>query len=458
MTRLSNSSYLRSRDIKATEGGWIDESHPVVATSDGCIRVLDRSFATCNSAYNAEYQEELKHITYPLYNPYLLPGKLQLLLRICLQHGNFELLDRFPSTRKDIEEQQLNIPIQHLKAIRNANDIPTRCLRVSEYYSDDFEIQFWTLVLHAFHKINEKSNNSTLLTQDLLSFSEDSNIIPSNQDESKTEDSIQSYPDISSISESSENQIDIIDSPKIEEKTIENLTTNYDILRTKEEIFDEELDKAIRHRKDRPTGEHTIQNIDSFIKLNKKNEAIELLLETSPQDQKFLQDSLFACVIAAATSKDAFKSVVQSAANNLIAQNQVNVGIQLLLLIDCGIKACTHLQNRGNWDEAAKIAKSCLNDEDIASVYTRWGNYLVKQKKYKLAIKIFLTLRKFHEVLQILREWGQYQTAMMFHKALEEQELLDLDIQSSCLDSISFISPTLLKEAIYMVCSFLDIF
>lgn len=82
------------------------------------------------------------------------------------------------------------------------------------------------------------------------------------------------------------------------------------------------------------------------------------LLETSPQDPRYLQDALMACVVAACWSlHKRSKLFVQTVASNLIAQNQLREGIQLLLLINKGLDACQYLQNRSQWDEAALLAK-----------------------------------------------------------------------------------------------------
>ena len=132
---------------------------------------------------------------------------------------------------------------------------------------------------------------------------------------------------------------------------------HYDLLRTRAEIQAEENKRAELQRKDRPTLWHTKHNINTFLRLDRGNDAVELLLETPPDHDRYLTDALMACVIAASESKEAYHSIVQSVASNLIAQNKLREGIQLLLLIRNGIEACQHLQNASRWDEAALLAK-----------------------------------------------------------------------------------------------------
>jgi hypothetical protein len=112
--RISTSSYLKSRDLRALDLDWLTPSHPVVctraplsafscvgpagsdidalrvlrvlcgaaATSDGCVRVLDRSLSSSSSPILWEQLAE----DAPLQSPALLGGFLPAMLKIYLLH------------------------------------------------------------------------------------------------------------------------------------------------------------------------------------------------------------------------------------------------------------------------------------------------------------------------------------------------------------------------------------
>jgi hypothetical protein len=102
--RISTSSYLKSRDLRALDLDWLTPSHPVVctlgnsplplpsiplttvslvvsclaATSDGCVRVLDRSLSSSPSPILWEHVAEEA----PLHSPALLGGFLPAMLKV----------------------------------------------------------------------------------------------------------------------------------------------------------------------------------------------------------------------------------------------------------------------------------------------------------------------------------------------------------------------------------------
>lgn len=85
----------------------------------------------------------------------------------------------------------------------------------------------------------------------------------------------------------------------------------------------------------------------------------------------------------------------------------------------------------------------------METVYVRWCNELVSKKQYSKASQILLTLGMFYEVVQVLHEWEQYHTCMMFYRALVEKNLWCEGNVNSRLRSVPHISPELLKESIH---------
>jgi hypothetical protein len=60
-TKLSNSSAIKARDLRALDGGWLDDGHPVIATADGALRVFDLHCAKSNSAFDYAFEGQLEH-------------------------------------------------------------------------------------------------------------------------------------------------------------------------------------------------------------------------------------------------------------------------------------------------------------------------------------------------------------------------------------------------------------
>ena len=164
--------------------------------------------------------------------------------------------------------------------------------------------------------------------------------------------------------------------------------------------------------------------------LGDRNTSVQLLTQTPPDHPNFYTDILRACVIAASISPQEYEKTVLFGATNLLATEYLQEGVQLLLLIGRGLDACTHLQNRGQWNEAARIAKTSLPRNQAAEVFRRWANHLIAQsgdtrdqdgsnaKDLKmLAIEILLTLGLYHQVLQLLHRDQHFDLAAQFNQA-----------------------------------------
>jgi len=427
--------------------------------------VLDRTFVTCNSPFDYGFQEEIQALINPLHNVHLVPPKQQLYLRFLLQHNYLSSLEHFPSSRDAVQEHSLRLPTKWMKKIQDSTTIAERCLVVAEYFGDEDATEFWTLVRHALQDI--LADNSLLHgtpreidpsppaakepTVELLSF----------DDVEGQETGVASEPS-SPITHAQEEESEKGEENAEGEQTpstslalpvsLPPLPSHYDLYRPSHTVREEVVRDTMRRRRARPTLEHTKQSIDAFLRLRMSEEAIELLLETSPEDDRYLQDALMACVVAAASeSKETFESIVQTVASNLLAQNQLRMGIQLLLLIKRGQEACSHLQKRGRWEEAAQLAKIQLPRDEADVVYMRWVNELLRQGRYQQAIALLVSLHKFADALHVLRECGRCDASVLLCMALEEAGLLDqLPERSEKLRLGAALTTKLLKEALFM--------
>lgn len=102
---------------------------------------------------------------------------------------------------------------------------------------------------------------------------------------------------------------------------------------------------------------------------NNKKQAIDLLLESQPNNSQSFFDSLKACIVAATIDTETFHNTVKLVATNLIANDQLRSGVQLLCLIGKTKDACRYLQSYDQWYEAAWLAK-------VIFTYYLFHNYM----------------------------------------------------------------------------------
>lgn len=114
----------------------------------------------------------------------------------------------------------------------------------------------------------------------------------------------------------------------------------------------------------------------------------------------------------------------------MIAQGNLDEGVQLLCLIGKSFEACRILQVHDRWTDAAWLAKVnystakvilckiTLGDNESGEVMRRWGNYLRTTKNPNdvlKAVQIFLSLGDFSQVLQLLYDSKRFDTAALFY-------------------------------------------
>ena len=349
----------------------------MIATSDGGIRILDKSLNQSNHPFDTEYQLKSKQLISPLNSPSILPSKERELLKIYLQHGKYDQLTNFPIFSSN---QSLQLPSAFLASLKKEESLQNRCLLIAKYFCNDDEVDFWSLVIYSFHSFKNRRNKLNLIDLGNTFLSNSPNLAPNNLQTSSSSVGSPENNAFGLISSTNSAPVDLTGSlsslgglsisqegvgkkeeqpeaSKEKEPLIKGLLPHFDLLRDSECCRKEFTEKSEKLKNYRQTQEMSKQNIDLQICLHKYQDAIDSLLSTPPNDNKFLQDSLFACVIAAAQSKETYFNTVRRVANEFIAQKQIKEGIQLLLLINRGLEACEFLQNAGKYEEAAYLAK-----------------------------------------------------------------------------------------------------
>lgn len=160
--RLAVSNYLKGRDLKAIDCDWITDNTPIVATTDGCVRILDRSLSTSN------YNYLFKNDNIPVFTPYLLPYSQALNIKVVLQHlltdsnvsysPTISDKNTTTSTTMSFNEESLlkYVDPAVVTSINSKNSIQSKCLEVAKYFGNVEESQFWTLVQFSFEKFQHK--------------------------------------------------------------------------------------------------------------------------------------------------------------------------------------------------------------------------------------------------------------------------------------------------------------
>lgn len=521
--RVSISSYFRARDLKALDLDWWNPHQPIIATTDGAIRLVDRSLSQGSNSPIL-----FSHISYPLNCPSILPPKQALFLKTMLTHP--ELADGQSSispspsrlTTDDaaspidlsssgthprpgkhaISHSSENsspvhslsfslssslrglVPDEVLTALSQPGlNIAERGLLIANYFGNPQEQRFWTLVSHSFRS---KRTPPVFKGGSLLgpsAYANQTNESSSNKDPSSLSSSqalgtgsasgenLGSPSQRSMTSSSSQTSVDpftnasqtiIINAEPgqpepeaLEETKASSLPVYFDLLLDPSQLRALHMSGAALQEKKRAQNYQLTQSITDFhLTLGQKDKAMELLLETPPDNPMYYADVLKACVVAASLSPDTFRNTVKLVATSLIANGSVDEGVQLLSLIGKSLDACRYLQSHDRWVEAAQLAKLTLGYDDAGHIYKKWVEHLVSEDMLVEAIEIEITLGEYDVVLALLHKAHLYELAALFALAAQENGILTeewirehpTDADTSRLAATPATLPTLLES------------
>lgn len=535
-TRIALSSYFRQRDLKALDLDWWNAHQPIIATTDGAIRLVDRSLSQGSNSPIL-----ISHISYPLNCPSILPANQALFLKTMLnhpnltegssgiggtgsasgsmtyQHGNrggssFSAASGGASSVPSSAPIDLNssgsiavpsknasnllvgprdgsgviggthsdnsspsnslsfslsssltglVPDSVLTALgQEGLTVADRALLVANYFGNVQEQRFWTLVTHAFKLkrtppifkggsllgpaayVNDPTPNPSNSTPELSR--SPSSQLPSQTSSSSLSHSSHGTPEPSpqtigqsgaSLAGSSNSfmgssQTIVIDAEPtvVEEPEVEpsaTLPVYFDLLLDPSQLRTLHMNGAALQEKKRAQNYQLTQSITDFhLTLGQKDKAMELLLETPPDNAMYYADVLKACVVAASLSPDTFRNTVKLVATSLIANGSVDEGVQLLSLIGKSLDACRYLQSHDRWVEAAQLAKLTLGYDDAGHIYKKWVEHLVSENQLLEAIEIEITLGEYDVVLALLHKANLYELAALFAIAANDSDIL----------------------------------
>ncbi|KAF2071396.1 hypothetical protein CYY_007290 [Polysphondylium violaceum] len=226
--RVSISSYLMEREIKALDFEWLNEVNPIIVASDHSLRILDSSLSVTNSkfSFSCPLMASLMNDSSgggSLYTPLLLPAYPMAQLRNLLL--NYKITNQIDSSSNNnaLGNEPLNRSLDTTYIIKEFNEknqkllsfmdeklieliggnnsgggddsselgIPEISLVVAQYFGDYNEIEFWRLVINSLNKLKQsKSTNDKL---DSLPYQ------PYNMDIVSYYDALPIYPQIPKI-------------------------------------------------------------------------------------------------------------------------------------------------------------------------------------------------------------------------------------------------------------------
>ena len=381
--RVSTSAYLRARDLRGLDIDWISSSQSIVATNDGCVRVLDRALSSASWPLDARQlflrsPSDFGNAT-ALESPYVIEQRRALVLKALLQHNaqwqlaNVDLLSSAPTAslvagllltqaepviggagsgsssssslmpawlRKSIAaSDELGRSTSAPVGAKKRSRIAERCYAVAQYFGDENEIQFWALAIDAFSRAKEYVGASSL--QAAQPHAGGSSLSRSGDASSKSpyEESALMIDTNSGSAPSGSLGVDAIAAPAIGGESAVAPAPYVDLLLESSVLRNAETQRAITHDKHRAGYEQTQKNAHLHLLLGRKERAIELLLQTPHTDSRFYQDALKACVIAATHSKSAFENAISHIASHLISQGNLDE-VRTHSLAEVGCVAC----------------------------------------------------------------------------------------------------------------------
>ncbi|XP_041477434.1 WD repeat-containing protein 11-like [Lytechinus variegatus] len=410
-------------DRKPVDMDWAASDKPVVLSVDGCLRVYDVHLKTsCWSIADAEFVE-------PVFCPYLLSPKAALAMKYTMQHQpwnknySLQLTSEYetPDDENIIKSVNEQLKIMPSDIRRFLPDCPhgtaQRCLLAARLFGDEAEAEFWNVALY-YLRVERVKKSLGMSKEDIL------------QDDPLTEFGIDPPYDPAANTQTS-------DSTKPNQVTLRELPLDmcYDVLCDNVTFRKYQLERILLHDGKRTTYEHTMKCVENFILLGQTDRAVQLLLETEPENESYLLDLMRACLCATAQESGSSQSTIKLVATSLIANGKLAEGVQLLCLINKGIDACRYLQTYNQWYQAMWLAKVRLSDSECNEVMRRWVENLcspnVNQKS--IALLGVLAMGNFTKVLQMLLSLHYYDRAAMFAEACIEFSVLPEDDDTKSL-------------------------
>jgi len=414
---------------KVVDVEWAASDRPVLACADGCVRVMDIACSICYSPMD-DYQ-----LPEPIFCPHALAAHSGMVLRCLLQHQPWRERYRL-DCRLDDGGAPSDEPVAASTAFAGQMDLlgddlrvylescpfgtAERCLVTARLFGDESELAFWTVALHYIRAARSGTaipRSASAVTAPAKSNSDHGLFLP-----------IVATPVRESfdllVFDESDGSSDPEEAAAWRALADRPLGACHDVVQDNRTFADYERRRAALHDARRAPGEPTRRCADDLILLGDADRAVQLLLETDPDDSgdRFYIDSLRACLVASIRSSGASQSTIKLVATNLIASGRLSEGVQLLCLIEKGADACRYLQTYGRWRDAARLAKTTLPEIECVDVMRRWAEHLASPAvdRHDAAAIVLLSLGRFAAVVDLLLGVRHFTRAALFVEACRE--------------------------------------
>uniref|UniRef100_A0A8C5HEN4 WD repeat-containing protein 11 n=1 Tax=Gouania willdenowi TaxID=441366 RepID=A0A8C5HEN4_GOUWI len=373
---VSSIRFGRNVNYKILDIDWCTSDKVVLASDDGCIRVLE--MAMKSASYRMDEQDLTVTETSRFWKDIIL---IQAYCTVTYDHSHLDV---------DLADIDMKSVLQDPEL-----SLLQRCLLVSRLFGDESDLHFWTIASHYLQSFAQ-ARQLSLSTADGQTQSEGTHPPP-------------------------QSPLDICHDTLCESSSFQKF----------------QLDRVRLQEVKRSSYEHTKKCADQLLLLGQTDRAVQLLLETCADNPSYYCDSLKACLVTTITSSGPSQSTIKLVATNMIANGKLAEGVQLLCLIDKAADACRYLQTYGEWNRAAWLAKVLLSPAEGSDVLKRWAEHLcspqVNQKSK--AILVLLSLGCFYKVGEMLHSMRYFDRAALFIEACLKSGVMEANDSSNILSS-----------------------
>lgn len=353
--------------VKVADIDWAASDRAVLATIDGCLRVMGLALANAKSPM-PDYPRKTGVACHAM-----LPKEAMNNFEIMLHHQpwkeEFKLElskdDGFSESELQIINSNLNLMDPDVKDYLSNTSLKThlRCLAASQLCGRSWETDFWRV----FRSVSGTPG-------------------------------LDSHP----------------------------LETSFDLVFDGPSYQRYQTDRLHLHQTKSANGDQKHRIIDLMLCLGQVDEAIRMLLETEPADPMYYQDNLRACLVASTSlvNTGTPHSTTKLVATNLIAEGRIWEGVQLLCLIGKVVDACNYLQSDGQWDASFWLAKCRLDGEEFVKVANKYCDHCIAKNNRHRAVLIYLSLKDYVMVLELLHDFKWSTLAAQFLDACLQLNVL----------------------------------
>jgi WD40 repeat protein len=387
--QLSESTLLSVRSIRGVEIAWAGADSPMVACSDGALRILDAHLSSCN-AFVPPLEPGVLMTT-----PYLLDARVALALKVGLLGGGRVLSS--DNGGAGAADAMLAVPPRLLNEALSDN-MAQRALAVARFFGDSFEESVWLFVLGLIPKlaVDEEEKRAVLAQLPVI---QERPVLEKRQ-------SVHEFLGQETVNLSAANRRN--------PHKPGTLPSRFGLLRPDADVRDQFVaeTKALDNRRGTQDAATFHTTASRFILNGDRHNAIAVLSGTDPAWASFEKDSLMACVVAAASGPEYFERATKMAATGLIARGDVDLGVQLLVLVGKADEACRYLQDAGRWDDAVRLARLQLPPGQRDEVLRKWGEHLSAVQDVRQAVLVFLSLGHVARAVALLHAQDRFQLAL----------------------------------------------